>query len=515
MTKLFNVSSGPHVRSKLTTQKIMLQVIIALMPVTILGIFNYGVGALSVILASVLSSVLTEAVFNIVTKRPQTISDGSAVLSGLLLALVLPPELPLYIPILGGIFAILVVKCLFGGLGHNFMNPALAGRCFLLISFGAAVANYKMDGVTTATPLANLEAGLPIDFLSLFLGNASGVIGSSVLGLLIGAVILLIFKGITCEIPAAIIVSFTAFMAIFGGRGFDARYLLVHLCGGGLLLGAFFMATDPVTSPVTFTGRLIFGALIGILSGLFRVFGSAADSVSYAIIIANMCVPFIEEFTIPTAYGHRKQKEKAEKPGLPKPAVTLFVITLIAGACLSGVFAMTKDAISEQKQAAQAKSYREVCPQAVEFVSDETLDHAVAALEDEIYGDGAFGKAYVNQVIVGLDASGNTAGYVISATSMDGYDGEITMSVGFDTEGTVLGIAFTKINETAGMGMLCAEPEFKEQFAGVRTDRFVLNKSASSAADNEIDSVSGASTSSGAVVNAVNAAIDFFAVNIR
>lgn len=513
MSKLLNVSSSPHVRSNLTTQKIMFQVILALMPVTILGVVNYGMGALAVILASVLSSVITEAVFNIVTKKPQTIGDGSAALTGLMLALILPPELPLYIPILGGVFAILVVKCLFGGLGRNFMNPALAARCFLLISYGSIVTVYKVDGVATATPLADLAAGESVNLMSVFWGSASGVIGSSVLGILIGAVILFALKIITFEIPTTIIVSFTLFLAIFGGYGFDVQYLLTHLMGGGILLGAFFMATDYVTSPVTSNGQLVFGTVVGVLMGLFHVFGTAPDSGSYAIIIANMLVPLIDEYTVPVAYGHRKQKEKTGFT-IPKPAMILFAITVIAGVALSGVYALTKDTIAEQKLAAEAESYRAVCPTAEEFASDDTLDAAVEALGGEIYGTD-FGKVYINKVIVGKDAAGETVGYVISATSGDGFDGDIVMSIGFDLEGTVLGVEFTEINETAGMGMLCAEPEFKDQFVGDAVDRFVLNKAGGSTEPHEIDSVSGASVSSGAIVNAVNAAIDFFAANMK
>ena len=305
MAKLLNVSSSPHVRSSLTTHKIMYQVILSLMPVTIMGIINYGMGALSVILAAVISAVVAEAAFNAIIKKPQTIADGSAALTGLLLALVLPPELPLYIPILGSVFAIVVVKGMFGGLGKNFMNPALAARCFLLISYGAIVTVYKVDGVATATPLVDMAAGETVNLMSLFMGSASGVIGSSVLGLLIGAAMMFAFKVITWEIPVATLVSFTAFMLFFGGQGFDLHALLVHIMGGGILLGAFFMATDYVTSPVTPTGQLVFGAVVGILCGLFRVLGSAADSVSYGIIFANILVPLIEDYTVPVAYGHR------------------------------------------------------------------------------------------------------------------------------------------------------------------------------------------------------------------
>ncbi|MGN0335125.1 MAG: FMN-binding protein [Lachnospiraceae bacterium] len=175
---------------------------------------------------------------------------------------------------------------------------------------------------------------------------------------------------------------------------------------------------------------------------------------------------------------------------------------------------MTKDDIKAQKEAANAASYKEVCAMAESFSHDPILDDIIDDMDGEVYGT-EFGKAYIDQVVIGMDASGEIVGYVIGATSGDGFDGNITMSVGFDKEGTVLGIAFTEISETAGMGMLCTEDEFKDQFAGVQTDRFILNKAGGSVVENEIDSVSGASVSSGAVVNAVNAAIDFYEAYLR
>lgn len=511
MRKLLNVSSSPHVRSNLTTQKIMFQVILAMMPVTILGVVNYGMKALSVIIAAVVSAVASEALFNLITKRPQTIADGSAAVTGLMLALILPPELPLFVPILGSIFAIIVVKCLFGGLGKNFMNPALAARCFLLISFGAIVTVYKVDGVSTATPLAELATGKSVDLVAVWWGSASGVIGSSALGILIGAAMLFAFKIITWEIPVSVLAAFNLFLGFFGERGFDPGFHMVHMLAGGVLFGAFFMATDYVTSPITSAGQLVFGAIVGLLMGLFHVFGTAPDSGSYAIIIANMLVPLIDEYTVPVAYGHRKPKEKA---GIPKPAIILCVITLIAGVALSGVYALTKDAIEEQKLIAEAESYRAVCPEAEEFASDETLDEIVKALGESVYGTD-FGKVHINKAIVGKNAAGEVVGYVIRVTTRDGFDGDISLSVGFGLDGTVLGVEFTEINETAGMGMLCAEPEFKDQFKGTLVDRFILNKAGGSTAPEEIDSVSGASISSGAIVNAVNAAMDFFANNMK
>ena len=509
---LLNVSSSPHIRSKLTTGSVMTDVSLALAPAALLGIYHYGLHAFLVIAVSVLSAVMAEFIFDFVTKRPNTLKDGSAVVTGLLLALSLPPAVPLYIPCLGGLFAILFVKCFFGGLGKNFMNPAVTARCFLLISFGSLMTDYTVDGLSGATPLAALKAGEVINVSKLYLGQTSGVIGSSALALLLGGLFLWVSGGITLEIPVSCIAAFTAFMAIFGGQGADPVFLLAHICGGGVLMGAFFMATDPVTSPVTSKGQVLFGALIGILAGLFRVFGTAADSFSYAIILANLLVPFIDKLPIPKPLGYKGGEYKERE--FPKAAVNLTLITLVAGLALSSVYMLTKDKIDEQKLAASAASYREVCPDASEFTSDDTLTAAVEALGGEAY-DAQFGKTYINDVIVGQTDDGSVAGYVISVTSGDGFEGNITLSVGLTPDGTVNGIAFTELNETAGMGMLCGDDAFKGQFAGVKTDAFVLNKAGGSTADNEIDTVSGASTSSGAVVNAVNTALAFYAANIQ
>lgn len=509
------LSSSPHIRSRLTTGQVMYDVILALCPAAVVGVYHHGFHAFMVLAVSILTAVMTEFIFDFVTGRPNTVKDGSAVVTGLLLALCLPASVPLYIPYAGSLFAILFVKCLFGGLGKNFMNPALAARCFLLISFGGAMTSFAVDGVTSSTPLADLAAGKLVHVGSTFLGFQNGVIGGSVAALMLGGFYLWGTGGITFEIPAAALVSFSLFIALFGGQGFDPAFIAAHLVSGGIVMGAVFMATDPVTSPVTSTGQLIFGALVGILSGVFRILGSAADSVSYAIIISNMAVPLIDEFCVPKPYGHRAQSMgTGEKRSLlPKPALALCVITLIAGAALSGVYKLTKDTIAQQQMAANLASYQAVCPEAESFSYDDTLTAAIDALGGEAYGT-EFGKAYINEAVVGTDAAGNVAGHVFSVTSGDGMEGNITLSVGILADGTVSGIAFTELNETPGLGSLCGEEPFMSQFAGVNTDRFVLNKAGGSTADNEIDSVSGASVSSGAIVNAVNAALDFRAANL-
>lgn len=511
--QLLNLSSSPHIRSRLTTGRVMLDVVLALMPAAILGVYHYGLHSFLIIAVSVFSAVISESLFNRIARRPDTIRDGSAVVTGLLLALSLSPSVPLYIPFLGGMFAILFVKCFFGGLGKNFMNPAVTARCFLLLSFGSAMTNYAVDGISGPTPLAALRAGEAIDISKLYLGSTNGVIGSSALALLIGGLFLWAARGITLEIPVSCIAAFTVFMAIFGGHGPDPAFLLAHICGGGVLMGAFFMATDPVTSPVTSRGQLLFGAVIGILAGLFRVSGSAADSFSYAIILANILVPFIDKLPVPKPLGHKSGAHRARQ--FPRAAVNLTAITLIAGLALSSVYILTRNRIEEQELAAKEASWQEVCPDAESFAADDRISAAIEALADAPYDETAFGRTYVNEAVVGTAADGSAAGYVISVTSAEGCDGTLTVSVGLAADGSVNGIAFTELHETAGMGMLCGEDAFRNQFSGVKTDAFILNKAGGSAAENEIDSVSGASTTSGAVVDAVNTALAFYAANMQ
>lgn len=522
MNTAMNLSSSPHVRSRLRTDLIMYCVIAALLPATVVGVINFGVPALLVILVSVATAVFTEFVFDKICKKPNTIGDGSAALTGLLLALCLPSSVPLYIPFLGALFAVLIAKNFFGGLGKNFINPALAGRCFLLISFSQTVTTFKVDGVSSATPLADLAAGKTVNVTQMFLGTSNGVIGCSIGALLIGGLVLLVFDIITWEIPVAVLGSFVLFMGLFGGQGFDPKFLLAHLAGGGIVMGAFFMATDYVTSPVSTPGQLIFGALIGILSGLFRVKGSAADSVSYAIIISNLAVPLIDLYIAPKPFAYRKamvEKRNGAKPvpfwqKVPKSALILCLIALVTGVALSGVYTMTKDTIEAQQMAANAESYKAVVPDAETFETDEALTAAVDALGGEVYGTD-YGRVHINDVIVGRNAAGEAVGYVISVTSSDGFDGDITLSMGIQPDGTLNGISFTELHETAGMGMRCDEPEFRDQFNGRLVSAFKLNKAGGSTAEDEINSVSGASISSGAVVNAVNAGLNFFETNVK
>ena len=313
MSDLYHVSSSPHVRSKDTTERIMLYVIIALLPTTLFGIYNFGYRALILILVTIASCVASEWIFNKIVHKKQTINDLSAVVTGLLLASNLPATLPWWEAVLGGVFAIVVVKCMFGGLGQNFMNPALGARCFLLIAFAANMTNFTIDSYTGATPLAAMRNGDPVNTMDMLIGRTAGTIGeTSAIAILIGAIFLILMGVIDLRIPASYIITFIVFMLLFSGHGADWTYITAQLCGGGLMLGAFFMATDYVTSPITPMGQIIFGICCGIFTGLFRCFGANAEGVSFAIILSNILVPMIEKYTVPRAFGMVKEAKKQE-----------------------------------------------------------------------------------------------------------------------------------------------------------------------------------------------------------
>ena len=318
---MYNVSISPHVRDKSSTKKIMRDVAIALVPTLGFGVYRFGLNALMLILVSVLSSVLFEAGYEYIAKKPITIFDFSAVVTGMILAVNLPPTATWWMAVLGSAFAIIVVKMFFGGLGQNFMNPALAGRCFLMISFTQRMTNFAVDGLSGATPLQAIRNGEGdmFDLLTLSIGNHSGCIGEvSALAIIIGALYLLAKKVISPRIPFTYIISTIVIIAIIRlaqGKGFDGNYLVMQLLSGGLLVGAFFMATDYVTSPITIKGQYIFALILGLLTALFRTLGSTAEGVSYSIIIGNLLVPIIEKVTVPQPFGAERKIRKIAKEG--------------------------------------------------------------------------------------------------------------------------------------------------------------------------------------------------------
>ena len=313
MSEKYQVSSSPHVRAKDSTSRVMLYVIIALLPATLFGIWNFGMHALLLILVTIASCLASEWIFDKIVHKKNSLPDLSAVVTGLLLALNLPAGLPWWEAVIGSVFAIVIVKMMFGGLGQNFMNPALAARCFLLTSFALFMNNFSsaklgFDSLTGATPLAQLRAGETVDLASLVIGRIPGTIGEvSVIALLIGAIYMVVRKVISPVIPLIYIGTVFVFTFLFGG--FNLTYSLSEICAGGLIFGAFFMATDYVTSPLTPKGQIVYGLILGIVTGIFRLWGASPEGVSYAIIFSNLLVPLIERYTLPTAFGKGGQKK--------------------------------------------------------------------------------------------------------------------------------------------------------------------------------------------------------------
>lgn len=310
------VCSSPHIRDNTTTRKIMRDVIIALLPATIAGVYFFGLRALGVVLVTILSCMLSEYVARRGMKRENTLGDLSAVVTGLLLGLNLPPTMPLWIAAIGGVIAIVIVKQLFGGIGQNFMNPALAARVILLISWPVAMTNWVNpgpDAVSGATPLALLKGGealgeLP-SYMDLFIGNVGGCIGeTSAAAILIGALYLLAKRIISIEIPLTFIATVAFFTWVFGGSYLFEGDAIFHLLAGGLMIGAFFMATDYATSPVTTKGRIIMGFGCGVLTFVIRLYTGYPEGVSFAIILMNIVVPLIDRYTIPKSFGGEKSR---------------------------------------------------------------------------------------------------------------------------------------------------------------------------------------------------------------
>ena len=317
MSEIFNVSTNPHVRSGNTTQTIMRDVLIALTPASIFGIVNFGLDALLRIVIGIVTCVACEALYQYFMHKKVTVTDLSAAVTGLLIALNIPSTLNVGFEIVGCVFAVIVVKQLFGGLGQNFMNPALAARCFLLIAYTGPMTNFVtsngfLDAYSGATPLALLKPGAEstgvVSLAKMFIGTTGGVIGET------SAIYLLARKVINWRIPVTYVGVFAVLIFLFApGHHFDVIYMLEEVCGGGLLLGAIFMATDYVTSPITPNGKIVFGCCLGLLTFIFRMYGGSAEGVSYAIIFCNLLVPLIERVTVPKSFGKKKPEKKAKE----------------------------------------------------------------------------------------------------------------------------------------------------------------------------------------------------------
>ncbi len=319
------VSSTPHIRSNDSIEKIMGDVLIALAPASIMGIYFFGFKALLLMIISMASCVLFEAGYQKLTKQPVTVTDLSALVTGLLLALNLPVSSPVWLPIVGGFFAIVVAKQVFGGLGQNFINPALAARAFLVASYptlttgGAFTQTAKgvigIDGISAATPLAQIAESKDIltvsssDFVNAIFGNIGGTIGETcAVALILGGIYLIVRKVISWKIPVSYILTVLILTSIFKYTGIAPNRLpLYEIFTGGLMLGAFFMATDYASSPVTPVGQIIMGIGCGLITTLIRIFGGYPEGVSYSILLMNLCVPLIDRYTKPKIFGEVKK----------------------------------------------------------------------------------------------------------------------------------------------------------------------------------------------------------------
>ena len=307
------LSSAPHMRSSASTTRIMLDVLIALMPASVCAVYFFGLNALILILLSVGTAIAAEALIQLCCKKPVTVNDLSAAVTGLLVALNLPSGVPFYIPVVGSIFAIAIAKQCFGGLGSNFVNPALAARAFLLISWPIAMTSWVtpgVDAVSTATPLAVLQGtteGVMPSLLDMFLGNIGGCIGEVCSLALLAGGVYLIWKGIiSVRIPAAYLGTIAVLTLVFSKGDNAFAWMMYSVLGGGVMLAAFFMATDYTTSPVTPKGQVIYGIGCGVLTVVFRYFGLFPEGVTYAILLMNACVWVIDTYTAPRRFGTEK-----------------------------------------------------------------------------------------------------------------------------------------------------------------------------------------------------------------
>jgi electron transport complex protein RnfD len=321
----YTMSSSPHVRSAETTGRIMRDVLIALLPATACGVYLFGWNALMVVLVGVAAAVATEAALQALMKRRVTAADGSAAVTGLLLALNLPPSVPFWIPMIGSAFAIAIVKQCFGGLGYNFINPALAARAFLVVSWTPLMTAWSapirtigaasVDALSSATPLGLLKAGTPLagGYLDMALGNTGGCIGeTSAIALLLGGLYLIARRVINWRIPAVYIATVAALTWIAGPEGLFTGDALYHILGGGLMIGAIFMATDYVTSPMSGRGKIVFALGCGILTSVIRLWGGYAEGVSYSILLMNLAVPLLDRAFRPKVFGVAAVKEAAK-----------------------------------------------------------------------------------------------------------------------------------------------------------------------------------------------------------
>jgi len=511
-------AASPHIRSRRTVAATMRGVMIGLAPAVLASVYFFRIYAVLLILTCVAAACATEALFQWLRRRPITLRDGSAALTGLLLALVLPPRLfPeqvaggsalaaevtwLAVAALGAAFAIAVGKQVYGGLGSNIFNPALIGRAFLMAAFPTFLTTWThpitldavggatgstADALSSATPLAAWKfAGQLTPLSRLLLGNTAGSLGETcALALILGGLFLLVMRYADWRIPTAMIATVAALTGLLWLL--DSEHYAppqFHLLAGGLLLGAFFMATDPVTTPVTKVGRWVFGVGAGALVVLIRIKGGLPEGVMYSILLMNSVSPLINRYTRPRQFGERKPYRKAERGATTvRMVLVLGVIGLLAGASLGAMHLWTRARIQRNREA-ELKS--KVC----ELFAECTINSRQLS-------DGS-------TLFEAVDPRGRTAGYAFLASGM-GYQGEITLVVGVKPDlKQMVGLAVMPTSETPGLGKRIEEEPFRRQFAGLDiTGSVELVKGPASAA-NQVSAITGATVSSTAVVNILN-----------
>ena len=304
MEQTFFGMSAPHIKGPKTTAKIMLCVILALIPAGIHGVWRYGIHAGVVILLTCLAAVATEALFELITKKPLTVNDCRALAAGLIMSYCLPPTVEWYVAVAAGAGCALIAQLSFHFLYRNVVSPVILTRLILMFAFADQMSVYVLDGLTMATPLAVLKEGGEVNALYMTLGNTGGCIGeTSALLLCFGAIILILLGIMDFRVSGMYLFTFAAFMAVFGGYGLSSYYLSAHLAGGGFMLALWFIAPEYSTLPITKDGRLLYGILLGLLTGVFRLFGPCAENLSIAILIANLMVPLLEKITIRRPFG--------------------------------------------------------------------------------------------------------------------------------------------------------------------------------------------------------------------
>ena len=456
------VTSSPHVRSLDTTAKTMIKVIIAMLPICAASIYFFGIRALVLICVSVASSVLFEFLYNIVTKQEQTIGDFSAVITGMLLAFNVPSTLPIYMMILGAFFAIIVTKMLFGGLGHNFANPAIAGRVILLTSFGQAMTKWvaprgAVDALATATPLGGGEA----TYLELFLGQIGGSLGeTSALAILIGFVILLVLKVIPATVPLVYIGTTAIFTLVLG---LDPIY---HILSGGLMLGAVFMATDYSSSPYTPWGRVVFGIGCGLVTVLIRVYGGYPEGVSFAILFMNLLTPLIERWTIPAQFGYKQSKAKS---------ISLYAFICLVALMFVGVGINTIIKPSEEER----------------ITTDEQIETAIGAGFERYSLKSADIESGVTEAYIGAASDA----FLVQTTGFNQND-KLIFLITIDKAGAVQNIEIVQNNDTPEFGGKINDPAYLQTYVGATTESV-----------GSVELMSGATVTSTAAKKAVESAL--------